>query len=951
MANRRRYVRLSPPARIECLEDRLLLSGTFTVTDPGDTATGQTLRAAILAVNAPNGPNTINFDFTGSAPFVIQPVTPLPAITSTAVINAASQPGYAGLPVVMIDGSKAPAGSVGITINGPSVLVSGLSIGNFAGEGVMIEGIGSDQILSSFIGLSPDGVTPAPNGVAGILIQNSTKNLIGGATFDQKNVISSNTGAGIIMEGGGNLVLHNVIGTTASGNLAAGNGADGIWLDRSSGSIIDNIITANGSKGGAGILIQDSPSSLIQGNLVGDDSGGTGNLHDGIWLLGASFATIGGTTADTRNTISGNAERGIDLSPDTNNPQFKATNALIEGNWIGLSATGQGGSGNGFDGIGDRGAANTTIGGTVAGSANVVGSSLYNGIDVMGASATGTVIEGNIVGLAANGTDPAPNGTPHLDSAISLTDTIGTVIQGNTLSESSGAGIFIERGYGSIVQGNLIGTDTSGMLNRGNAGGGIALDATALTLVGGTTPGARNFIAANKSYGILVYNQDGGGGFGNVLAGNFVGLNATGLAALPNDEGVIVSNVPQTTIGLPGAANVIGGNGTNGILVFGRMSTGTVIQGNIIGLGADALTPIPNMEGIVVSSAPGVLIEQDFISGNTDDGIYIVGSGTAGTVMIQNHIGTDGSGTLARGNGNDGVQIDGAAGVTVGGTGNNIRNIISGNGVAGVEVDGTTATTDVIVGNWIGLDTNGLKVLANKVDGVLLEAPAVLVGGTTPAARNVISGNGSYGISLTSGAIADTIAGNWIGLDATGQKAAGNGVAGVFINNSASNHIGGSSAGWGNVISGNGSAEVQIENANAVGNFVQGNDLGSVATLFNVASPAPIGIYIYNAPGNEIGGATPGSGNFIIGHKIAGVAITDPNAFFNVVIGNVIGPGDFVNSPEANGISVLINNAGDNTVGGTTPNVVNFLRGNAYNPVFVTGVNAKGNKTGGNFIG
>jgi parallel beta-helix repeat protein len=954
MAHRRRVRRLSPTAQFECLEGRTLLSGIFTVTDPGDAPTGQTLRAAILAVDVAGGPTTIDFSLPNTnTPNTIQLTGPLPTITSPVTIDGTSQPGWSGTPVVTIDGTNAEAGAIGLTLDAPGVVVKGLAIGKFSGEGILIEGSGGDQVVGSLIGLTDLGEMAAPNVTAGIVINNSPNNSIGGATLGARNFISANTGTGITIEGpaSGNLIQGNSFGTHPNGSVGAGNGTDGIWLDGASASIIGNIITGNGSQGGDGILIQDSSGSLVQGNLIGDDTGDTGNQDDGIQLIGESFVTIGGTTSGAGNTISGNGESGIDLSPDANNPQFLATHVLIEGNWIGLKATGQGGAGNGFDGIAIRGAASTTIGGTAAGSGNVIGSSAYNGINVQGASTTGTVIQGNIIGLAANGTDPAPIGTPHLDSAITLGGTIGTLIQGNTLSESSGAGIFIEGGFGSIVQGNLIGTDTSGRLGRGNAGGGIALDATSLTLVGGPTPGERNIIAANKSYGILVYNQDGGGGFGNVIAGNFVGLNATGLAALPNDEGVVISDIPRTTVGLPGAANFIDGNSLDGIEVDGNAATATVIQNNVIGLGFDLSTIVSNNDGIVLSSVPGALVQQNFISGNVLDGVDVNGTDTAGTVIIQNHIGTDGTGTLARPNGFAGVQIDDAAGVTIGGLGANDRNIISGNGFIGIFIDGTNATSNVVEGNWVGLDTNGIKPLANKVYGVLIQAPGVLVGGITPAARNVISGNGSYGVTLNGDARGDVVAGNWIGLDATGLKAAGNGVAGALIDTAAFNLIGGASAAWANVISGNGSAEVQIQVANSVDNVVEGNDLGTDATLFNVASPAPYGILILNAPGNEIGGATPGTGNLIVGHKIAGIDISDPNSFFNVVIGNLIGPGEVVNSPAANGVGILINNASDNTVGGTAAGFANVIRGNGYNPVLVAGVSAKNNNTGGNVIG
>jgi parallel beta-helix repeat protein len=952
MTNHRRVRRPSLNSRFESLEGRLLLSGTFTVTDPGDASTGQTLRAAILAADSQGGPTTIDFDLPGPGPYQIQPTTPMPSITSSVTIDGTSQPGYAGTPVVMIDGTKLLETNPGLSLQSAGLVIKGLEIGHFFGNGIFILGSGGDQIISCVIGLSQDGKSTAPNGMSGIEILAGSPSTIGGSTSGMGNTISGNSGDGIYVFGPtpGNLIEGNTIGRYPSGTLGAGNGMDGIHIIQGSAKIIGNTVDA--SKGQAGILIADSSGSLIQGNLVGNDTGGSGNANVGIYLNGASRTTIGGTTRAEVNIVSGNGANGIHITNDSVNPLIPSANNLVEGNWLGLDPSGEGGGGNQGDGIQIVSSTGTTVGGTVAGSANVIGSNTWNGINVYGSPTTGTVIEGNIFGLATNGKDPAPNGVEKNNSGVSLWGSIGTLVLNNVVSESGDIGIFVKGGFGSIIQGNLIGTDISGTLARGNIHGGIVLESASLTLIGGATPATRNIIAANTDEGIYIDNVDNPNGFGNVVAGNFIGLDMTGQTALPNDQGIVVDHVPQTTIGGgPGAGNFISGNNTNGILVYGNSSTGTVLQGNIIGLAADATTVVPNMDGIVVSSAPGVLIEQNFISGNLVTGIYVVGAPTAGTVIIQNHIGTDGTGTLARGNGNEGVQIDGAVGVTVGGTSANDRNIISANGVLGVEVEGSTATGNVIEGNWIGLDTNGLKPLGNKVYGVWLQSPAVLVGGITPAARNVISGNGSYGVSLVAGATGDAIAGNWIGLDATGLKAVGNGVAGVFINNSAYNNLGGPSSAWANVISGNGSAEVQIEYPTAVGNFVEGNDLGTDATLYNVANPAPYGIYVYNAPGNQIGGGTAGSGNFIVGHKLSGIDISDPNSFFNLIIGNVIGPGEFLNSPEANGIGILINNAGDNTVGGTTPGHANVLRGNLYNPVYVVGVNAKGNKTGGNIVG
>src|SRR5450755_4243649 len=107
-----------------------------------------------------------------------------------------------------------------------------------------------------------------------------------------------------------------------------------------------------------------------------------------------------------------------------------------------------------------------------------------------------------------------------------------------------------------------------------------------------------------------------------------------------------------------------------------------------------------------------------------------------------------------------------------------------------------------ITGNFLGTDATGTIALSNSA-GVVVESNegTTTIGGLAPDARNVISGNGSTGV--TNFASGNTvIQGNFIGTTATGTLALRNGL-GIFLNGSAGDVIGGTATGAGNVISGN----------------------------------------------------------------------------------------------------------------------------------------------------
>jgi len=146
-----------------------------------------------------------------------------------------------------------------------------------------------------------------------------------------------------------------------------------------------------------------------------------------------------------------------------------------------------------------------------------------------------------------------------------------------------------------------------------------------------------------------------------------------------------------------------------------------------------------------------------------DQNGVIILAGATGNSVEGNFIGTNASGTADRGNGTNGVYISGESGNTVGGTQPAQRNLLSGNGLDGVIVFGGE-TDNRVEGNLIGTTADGTGDLGNTRNGVLVgEADNTAVGGTEPGATNTISGNGADGVVIN-------------GSDATGNSVLSNSI-------------------------------------------------------------------------------------------------------------------------------------------------------------------------------
>jgi trimeric autotransporter adhesin len=207
---------------------------------------------------------------------------------------------------------------------------------------------------------------------------------------------------------------------------------------------------------------------------------------------------------------------------------------------------------------------------------------------------------------------------------------------------------------------------------------------------------------------------------------------------------------------------------TFGIRIDGADATGNKIAGNYLGTDATGTQDLGNgYSGVFIYDAPGNVIGgadaagRNVISGNEQYGVSMNGQATVDNRIVGNYIGTDSTGTTDLGNQYFGVIAFQASNNTVGGTTAAERNIISGNSVNGVHLSGAFTTGNKVLGNFIGADKNGAPVLGNSANGAYISGPGNTVGGTSAAARNVVSGNAGSGISI-------------VGNEATGNRILGN---------------------------------------------------------------------------------------------------------------------------------------------------------------------------------
>jgi hypothetical protein len=449
---------------VELLEDRQLLA-TFTVTNTLDSGAGS-LRQAILDANADAILDTIRFNIPGSGVQTIRPTSGVLFVGQPVVIDGTTQPGFAGTPLIELDGSL--AGSVdGLAVAGGGSTIKGLVINNFNGNGISLFNGGGNTVAGNYIGTDPSGTLARPNG-AGVVVF-SANNTIGGTAPAARNVVSGNRLSGVQVvstTATGNLVQGNYVGMTAAGTAALANGGDGVLIN---GGARNN--TVGGTAAGAGnvlsgntfhgVQIADAGTSnnLVQGNCIGTNPAGSAalpNAGDGVLINnGATNNTVGGTTAAARNLIAGNTSHGVQIG------DAGTSGNQVQGNLIGLNAAGTAALGNNDGVLINFGARNNTIGGTAAGAGNVIGGNRAEGVQIADAASTGNLVQGNFIGTDGSETAVLPNADAGVLLNFGATgSTIGgtTAAAGNVIAFNPRAGILIadDAGTGNTVRANSI---------------------------------------------------------------------------------------------------------------------------------------------------------------------------------------------------------------------------------------------------------------------------------------------------------------------------------------------------------------------------------------------------------------------------------------------------------------------------------------------------------------
>jgi parallel beta-helix repeat protein len=981
------------PGTIVGIDDDVLVPG------PGNVISGNT-GAGVEIVNSNNARAQGNLIGSGPLGLIRLPnaIGVSVASTSGAVLrrNLISANAEAGISLLAgATGAQVVANLIGTNITGGAVLpdaaqkvgvlIDGAS-GNMIGDpsqatrnvisgntevGVRVTGAASGNVIqANLIGTKSGGFESLSNPI-GIDIDgpNATRNRV------DANVISGNITAGLRVGGGAreNEITGNLIGLAMSGSSALGNQV-GILLDNAHDNLVGlgggNTISTNTQ---AGVRLQGgSTGNTIAGNRIGvarDADVSVPEQPIGVDVRLASANIIGGTTADRRNLISGNTVAGVSFSAGS------SANAVL-GNRIGSDEAGANPVPNGVGVLVTDGRDNR-IGSPSPGGGNLISGNNGAGARVSG-SAVGTIIQGNLVGLRANGGTALPN----LEGGILVAGAAGTVIgggvltpgagNGNVISGNVGSGVLVAGGsVGTLIFGNLIGTNAAGDRVLGNSDDGVRVQNATGTQVGlapsSTLPGVvlGNVIAGNAESGVGL----AAGATSNFVRGNLIGqnLDAAGQAvALPNiAQGILMSGAGST--GNLVMDNRIGGNRGPGIRTDGLFSLSTNpdrIVGNIVGsVGPGSLPNGGN--GVEVQASQGVQLIRNTIAGNQFGGVLLAGS-EWNLLDGNNVVGNQGSGVLVLTNSNSntftGNQVDAnqvAGLVIVNSRWNMIAggNAIRSNKTQGALLSGASSTTilDTVIAanvlegvfitgggqNQIGAGTN---IVANQSHGVAIAASngnvisgpiirdnfgdGVLIvdasGNQIKDGSRVLVNRGAGVRLLFSGALASPTSNNTVFQSQVRENLG----AGVVLFQAAGNAISY------NTITSNGQQGILVTGGGATSNRLIGNTvessqlagielgvLSSVSTVSGnwVRNNASVGVLVLS-PNNTINAQ-----NIISGNVGANVRIEGANNINNQVLGNIVGPyGD--GGAGSNGIGILLVETGQQTIG--APGQGNFVAGN-----------------------
>jgi len=484
-----------------------------------------------------------------------------------------------------------------------------------AGVGIHDDGTSGNVVLGNYIGTNAPGDEAIPNGIGVKIWEGSSGTILG-----PDNLISGNQHDGVLITGGSenDVVKGNLIGTDASGTADLGNGSFGIEIsDGAHGAVIggttaDDRNVISGNNYGVVVGFRGAASeNRILGNYIGTDITGTKAMGDSgagvIILRGSTGNTVGGPTTSERNVISGHEGTvstgsigdGVSLS------EQGTTGNLVEGNYIGLDATG------------------------TAALANSVGVLVWDGASSN--TIRGNTISGNtLAGLAVGRQEYVLSGSEtDLLAPIGIDDDLEILLRGSTLvHESTSDGwlpfIVFAANPGESLEVRAASTiDNCGhigpvWLHHHGAGEKIQI-----------TPGVDNGCSGKGvfftwSQPLAIPVSPYGPASGNVIRGNMIGTNPAGLSPMPNGgNGIeILGSATGTVIGGHGVGegNTVAFNGGNGVLADGLTTTrNTVSADSIYSNGGKG---IENSNGGNTELAPPIIDTVGSASGHTDPICY-----------------------------------------------------------------------------------------------------------------------------------------------------------------------------------------------------------------------------------------------------------------------------------------------------------------------------------------
>lgn len=636
----------------------------------------------------------------------------------------------------------------------------------------------TNEVLGNWFGLVPpevfcrlpEGWLPCGLGVegvtSGVVLEDAHDNLIGGPAPGEGNVIAGG-GSGVRLQGTNtfnNRIRGNRIGTHPDGTAASthllttgvlqssGNNYGVLLRAGARDNLIggpargEGNLIANNRLHGVALLGDQTAGNRVLGNLIGTDvtgaealpNGTFAGLGDGVYVgEGARDNEIGGPSPGEGNVISGNHNCGVHLAgPGTQNNR-------VRGNIIGPDRSGRRrlpylaplfpDRGNVLGGVRiSGGAAGNLIGGSARGEGNLIsgngspGAGGY-GVELVGSlteATSGNKIVGNLIGTDPEGLAGLGNASGGVRIAAS-TNAIGVDVPGggNLISGNDGPGVVLE-GNDNIVLQNRIGTDVHGRGRLPNQRAGVEIRG-ARNLVGDVGAWSGNVVSGNNGHGVFITGPNASH---NAILGNFIGLDVTGEAAFGNTgDGVhVTGDAHHNTIGHFERGNVIAGNGGHGVAILATPTVGQATRnnrllGNRIGTDITGERPLGNgTNGVLISGAPGNLIQSNQIAGNVRHGVEIEFTGD--TALYANLMGTDVGGLGPLPNGGDGLHLRNTTNVSVGDPALADRaNRIAFNAGHGVRVRGG-------MGNRI----TGNAIHANLRLGIDLEADEDLPSGVTP---------------------------------------------------------------------------------------------------------------------------------------------------------------------------------------------------------------------------